>query len=109
MSLELYGDEKNSNYMLEIDILRNSSPKILGVLRGAFLEFGCPKRHPDALLAKTMLGRMPGHLTGKCFLVLLYLILAAGWPAHKSEKVLVKTAVSFFGDMINFLEMERKP
>ena len=40
--------------MLEIEILRNSSPKKLGVLRGAFLGFGCPKRHPDALLAKTM-------------------------------------------------------
>ena len=24
------------DYMLEIDILRNSSPKILGVLRGSF-------------------------------------------------------------------------
>ena len=43
------------NYMLEIDILRNSSQNILGALRGAFLVFGCPKRHPDALLAKTML------------------------------------------------------
>ena len=42
------------NYMLEIDILRNSSPKQLGVLRGAFEGFGCSKRHPDALLAKTM-------------------------------------------------------
>ena len=42
------------NYMLEICILRNSSPKKLGVLRGAFEGFGCPKRHPDALLAKTM-------------------------------------------------------
>ena len=42
-------------YMLEIDILRNSSPKEVGVLRGAFDGFGCPKRHPDALLAKTML------------------------------------------------------
>ena len=41
------------NYMLEIDILRNSSKKV-GVLRGAFEELGCPKRHPDALLAKTM-------------------------------------------------------
>ena len=40
--------------MLEIDILRNSSPKNLGVLRGVHLGFGCPKRHPDALLAKTM-------------------------------------------------------
>ena len=43
------------NYMLEIDILRNSSPEKVGVLRGAFEGFGCPKRHPDALLAKTML------------------------------------------------------
>ena len=42
------------NYMLEIDILRNSSPKKVGVLKGAFEGFGCPKRHPDALLAKTM-------------------------------------------------------
>ena len=43
------------NYMLEIDILRNSSPRKVGVLRGAFEGFGCPKRHPDALLAKTMI------------------------------------------------------
>ena len=42
------------NYMLQIDILRNSSPKKVGVLRGAFEGFGCPKRHPDTLLAKTM-------------------------------------------------------
>ena len=42
------------NYMLEIDILRNSSQNFLGVLMGAFQGFGCPKRHPDALLAKTM-------------------------------------------------------
>ena len=42
------------NYMVEIDILRNSSQKFLGVLRGAFKGFGCPKRHPDTLLAKTM-------------------------------------------------------
>ena len=40
--------------MLLIDILRNSSQNILGVLRGAFSESGCPKRHPDALLAKCM-------------------------------------------------------
>ena len=33
------------------------SKKILGVLRGAFQGFGCPKRHPDALLAKTMAQR----------------------------------------------------
>ena len=48
-------ERKISNYMLEIDILRNSSQKKLGVLRGA-LGFGCPKRHPDALLARTMTG-----------------------------------------------------
>ena len=42
------------NYMLEIDILRNSSQTFLGVLRGAFQGFGCPKRHQDALPAKTM-------------------------------------------------------
>ena len=27
---------KNFDYMFEVDILRNTSPKILGVLRGAF-------------------------------------------------------------------------
>ena len=27
---------------------------MLDVLRGAFEGFGCPKRHPDAMLAKTM-------------------------------------------------------
>ena len=43
------------NYMLEIDISRNSSPRKLGVLGGAFEGFGCPKRLPDALLAKTMI------------------------------------------------------
>ena len=49
-------DLKKFNYMLEIDILRNSPQRFLGVLRGAFLRFGCTKRHPDALLAKTMVG-----------------------------------------------------
>ena len=47
-------ETKIIDYMLEIDISRNSSPKELGVLRGAFEGFGCPKRHQDALLAKTM-------------------------------------------------------
>ena len=42
------------NHMLEVDILRNSSQIFLGVLSGVFQGFGCPKRHPDALLAKTM-------------------------------------------------------
>ena len=54
MSWELHGGEKKSNYMLEIDILRNSSQKNLGVLRGAFKGLGCLERHPIALLAKTM-------------------------------------------------------
>ena len=38
------------NYMLEKFLTK----KKLGVQRGAFKGFGCPKRHPDALLAKTM-------------------------------------------------------
>ena len=49
-----YMEMKKVNYMLEIDIFRNSSQKNWGVLRGAYQGFGCPKRHPDALLAKTM-------------------------------------------------------
>ena len=50
---ENYIEMKKFKYMLEIDILRNSSQKNLGVLRGAFK--GCvSKRRPDALLAKTM-------------------------------------------------------
>ena len=51
--------------MLEIDILRNSSPKFLGVLEGAFPVFGCPKRHPDAPLAKTMSQNTPFRLEVK--------------------------------------------
>ena len=51
------------NYMLETDILRNSSQNILGVLRGAFLGFGCPKRHPATLLAQTMLVNVCQWLT----------------------------------------------
>ena len=45
---------KKFNYKLEIEVFRNSTQINLGVLRGSFLRFGCPKRHPDALLAKTM-------------------------------------------------------
>ena len=45
--------------MLEIDILRNSSQNILGVLRGAFSGFWCPKRQPDTLLATTMSLKLP--------------------------------------------------
>ena len=48
-----YMEMKKCNYMPEINILRNSSQKVLGALRGAFNGVGCPKRHPDDLLAKT--------------------------------------------------------
>ena len=50
-----YKEMKTFNYKLKIEILRNSTQKDFGVLRGSFQGFGCPKRHPDALLAKTML------------------------------------------------------
>ena len=49
-----YKEMKKLNYKLEIEIFRNSTQNILVVLRGSFQGFGCPKRHPDALLAKTM-------------------------------------------------------
>ena len=49
-----YKEMKKFNYRLEIEVFRNSKLKYLGVLRGSFLGFGCPKRHPDALLAKTI-------------------------------------------------------
>ena len=45
---------KKINDMLETDISKKSPQNLLGVLRGASLGFGCPKRHPDALFAKTM-------------------------------------------------------
>ena len=51
-----YKEMKKFNHKLEIGIFRNSTHKYLGVLRGSFEGFGCPKRHPDALLAKTMAG-----------------------------------------------------
>ena len=49
-----YKEMKNFNYKLEIEIFRNSTQNNLGVLKVFFQGFGCPKRHPDALLAKTM-------------------------------------------------------
>ena len=49
-----YKEMRKFNYKLEIEIFRNSTQNILGVLRGSFQGFGCPKRHPDTLLAKTM-------------------------------------------------------
>ena len=47
-----YKEMKKFNY--KIEIFRNSTLKNMGVLRGSFKGFGCPKRLPDALLAKTM-------------------------------------------------------
>ena len=47
---DLYGDKK-IKHMLEIEILRNSSQKDLGVLRGVFKGLCVQK---DTLLAKTM-------------------------------------------------------
>ena len=58
MSWKLYMEKKKFNYMLEMDILRIFSQKLLGVLMGAFQGFGCPKSHPDALLAKTVFYNM---------------------------------------------------
>ena len=34
----------------------------MGVLRGSFQGFWCPKRHPDALLAKTMTHHEAGFI-----------------------------------------------
>ena len=64
---------KKINYMPEIDILRNSSQNVFGALWGAFKVFGCPKRHPDALLAKTM------HMV----LYSYFLYLGSGSPMSK--------------------------
>ena len=47
-----YKEMKKYNY--KIEIFRNSTQILLGVLRGSFQWFGCPKRHQEALLAKTM-------------------------------------------------------
>ena len=40
--------------MLEIDILRNYVPKDLVVLRGEFLGYWVPKKHPGAQLGETI-------------------------------------------------------
>ena len=52
---KIYKEMKKFNYKLEFEIFRNSTLKN-GCPGGFFLKvnFGCPKRHPDALLAKTM-------------------------------------------------------
>ena len=57
------------NFMLEIDIYKKSSQNKLGVLRSAFSGFVCPKRHPDALLAKTMV------VPANCYQMLLFYLL----------------------------------
>ena len=45
---------KQFKYMLETDILRNSSQKIFGFPEGCFLRVWASFGHPGALLAKTM-------------------------------------------------------
>ena len=61
-----YREMKKFNYELEIEMFRNSTQNILGVLRGSFQGFGCLKRHPDALLAKTMSQLVIQTLLSKC-------------------------------------------
>ena len=61
-----YEEMKKSNYKLEIEIFRNSTQNNLGVLRGSFKGFGCQKKHPDALLAKTMLVIPAGFSQSSC-------------------------------------------
>ena len=62
-----YKDMKRFNYKLEIEIVRNTQI-FWGVLRGSFQGSGCPKKHPDALLAKTMAlaeySQMSTHVPG---------------------------------------------
>ena len=53
-----YEEMKKFNYKLEIEIFRNTTQNVLGVLRGSFQEFGCPKKHRDDLLAKTMIYKL---------------------------------------------------
>ena len=62
------------NYMLEIDISRNSSPRKLGVLRGAFEGFGVQKDtqtpcwlrpcNPDRAPLKEVLGGQYNYREG---------------------------------------------
>ena len=40
--------------MVEIDILRIPHKEEIGCSEGYFPRFGCPKGHPDALLAKIL-------------------------------------------------------
>ena len=47
-------DEKKSILCLRL-IFEEISNKKCGCPGGAFERFGCPKRHPDALLSKSML------------------------------------------------------
>ena len=50
----LYILVKKFNYMIEINILRNSSQIFAGVLKGELGGFWESKKHPDALLAEIM-------------------------------------------------------
>ena len=65
-----YKEMKKFNYKFEIEIFRNSTLKNLGVLRGSFEGSGCPKRHPDALLAKTMPVGLAREMTSNQVLII---------------------------------------
>ena len=54
-----YKEMKKLNFKHGIEIFRNFTLKKMGVLRSSYLGYGCPKRHPDALLAKAMFGSLP--------------------------------------------------
>ena len=49
-----YKEMRKINNNLKIEIFRKIHTKKFGCPEGFFLGFGCPKRYPDALLAKTM-------------------------------------------------------
>ena len=53
MSWELYGDENIQIICLRLTFYKIPHKKF-GCPEECFLRVGCPKRHPDALLAKTM-------------------------------------------------------
>ena len=74
--------------MLEIDILRNSSQK-LGVLRGVFYGFGCPKRHPEAMLAKIM----AVFFGSPVFLYICYMVKTQSHAHSLTEREMIKFVI----------------
>ena len=49
-----YIEMKKVNYMLEIDVLKKFLTEKFGCPEGCFLKVWVSKRHPDAMLSKTM-------------------------------------------------------